>query len=95
MDAWLNVLELIDNEWLPPLLLLAGLLLSPYFTYSVLNRRGADRHLLRLGQGRGGTRARSSEAPFSPAGIREGGDRAKVNRAFAGEILTARLPPGA
>ena len=44
MDAWLNALESIDNEWLPPLLLLAGLLLSPYFTYSALNRRGAGRH---------------------------------------------------
>ena len=43
MDAWLNALESIDNQWLPPLLLVAGLLLTLYFIYSALNGRGVGR----------------------------------------------------
>ena len=43
MDAWLNALESIDNQWLPPLLLGASLLLTLYFIYSALNGRGAGR----------------------------------------------------
>ena len=43
MNAWLDALESIDNQWLPPLLLMAGLLLALYFIYSTLNGRGASR----------------------------------------------------
>ena len=43
MNAWLGALESIDNQWLPPLLLVAGLLLALYFIYSTLKGRGASR----------------------------------------------------